>query len=97
MATASAVYVQGHQKSLGSATHEGIGALNPTTGAVLSWDPWKQRGFGGQVLVVTGPESPRAGLWVGSDTTQIGGGTAPGGGPAGTPEVHERWAFFPAG
>jgi hypothetical protein len=97
VATASAVYVQGHQKSLGSATHEGIGAINPTTGAVLSWDPWKQRGFGGQVLVVTGPESPRAGLWVGSDTTQIGGGTAPGGGPAGTPEVHERWAFFPAG
>ena len=47
--------------------------------------------------MVTGPESPRAGLWVGSDTTQIGGGTAPGGGPAGTPEVRERWAFFPAG
>jgi hypothetical protein len=96
VATASAVYVQGHQKSLGSFTYEGIGALNPASGAVLAWDPWKQRGFGGQVLVVTGPESPRAGLWVGSDTTLIGGGTAPGGGPAGTPETHERWAFFPA-
>jgi hypothetical protein len=96
VATASAVYVQGHQKSLGAFTYEGIGALNPATGAVLAWDPWKQRGFGGQVLVVTGPESPRAGLWVGSDTTLIGGGTAPGGGPAGSPEVHERWAFFPA-
>jgi hypothetical protein len=95
VATASAVYVQGHQKSLGPETHEGIGAINPNTGAVLSWDPWKQRGFGGQVLVVTGPESPRQGLWVGSDTTQIGGGTSPTGGPAGTPEVHERWAFFP--
>ena len=95
VATASAVYVQGHQKSLGSETHEGIGAINPSTGAVLSWDPWKQRGFGGQVLVVTGPESPRQGLWVGSDTTQIGGGTSPTGGPAGSPEVHERWAFFP--
>ncbi|WP_295660001.1 hypothetical protein [uncultured Nocardioides sp.] len=95
VATASAVYVQGHQKSLGPETHEGIGAINPSTGAVLEWDPWKQRGFGGQVLVVTGPESPRQGLWVGSDTTQIGGGTSPAGGPAGTPEVHERWAFFP--
>jgi hypothetical protein len=96
VATASAVYVQGHQKSLGAFTYEGIGALNPATGAVLPWDPWKQRGFGGQVLVVTGVESPRAGLWVGSDTTLIGGGTAPGGGSAGAAEVHERWAFLPA-
>jgi hypothetical protein len=95
VATASAVYVQGHQKSLGSKTYEGIGAINPSTGAVLDWDPWKQRGFGGQVLVVTGPESPRQGLWVGSDTTLTGGGTSPSGGPAGSPETHERWAFFP--
>jgi hypothetical protein len=95
VATASAVYVQGHQKSLGSRTFEGIGAVNPSTGAVLDWDPWKQRGFGGQVLVVTGGGTGPPGLWVGSDTKLIGGGTAPGGGPAGNPETHERWAFLP--
>jgi hypothetical protein len=102
VATDSAVYVQGHQKKLHAAgttavRREGIGALNPSTGAVLSWDPWKGRGFGGQVLVVTGAESPRAGLWVGSDTTLIGGGTDQVyGGPAGSPEKRERWAFLPA-
>ena len=96
VATASAVYVQGHQKTLGSEEREGIGALNPSTGAVLAWDPWKQRGFGGQVLVVTGAASGRPGLWVGSDTKLIGGGTSPAGGPAGSPETHERLAFFPA-
>ena len=97
VATASAVYVQGHQKSLENLRREGIGALRPSDGAVLSWDPWKQRGFGGQVLVVTGPESGRPGLWAGSDTTLVGGGTDQvDGGPAGTPEVRERWAFFPA-
>jgi len=102
VATDSAVYVQGHQKKLHAAgttavRREGIGALNPSTGAVLPWDPWKQRGFGGQVLVVTGSESPRAGLWVGSDTTLIGSGTDQvDGGAAGTPEKRERWAFLPA-
>jgi Domain of unknown function (DUF5122) beta-propeller len=95
VATASAVYVQGHQKTLGSEHREGIGALNPNTGAVLAWDPWKQRGFGGQVLVVTETKR-RPGLWVGSDTKLIGGGTSPSGGPAGSPETHERWAFLPA-
>jgi hypothetical protein len=84
VATASAVYVQGHQKTLGAFVREGIGALNPTTGAVLPWNPGKQRGFGGQVMVVTGSQSPRSGLWVGSDTRIIGG------------ETHERWGFFPA-
>jgi Domain of unknown function (DUF5122) beta-propeller len=96
VATEDAVYVQGHEKTLGSSKREGIGALNPNNGAVLSWDPWKQRGFGGQVLVVTGAKSGRPGLWVGSDTKQIGGGTSPGGGPAGSPTVHERLAFLPA-
>jgi hypothetical protein len=96
VATASAVYVQGHQKTLGSVRREGIGALNPDNGAVLAWDPWKQRGFGGQVLVVTPQNSGRPGLWVGSDTRLIGGGTSPSGGPAGSPEKHERWAFLPA-
>jgi len=77
-ATDDAVYVQGHQRWLdnpngvnsagpGAVSRPGIGAINPTTGRALSWNPTKDRGVGGKDLYVT-PQ----GLWVGSDTNRIG-------------------------
>lgn len=75
--TASAVYVQGHQRWMdnpkgvdsagaGAVSRPGIAALDPATGNALSWNPTKDRGAGGKVLYVT-----EAGLWVGSDTLRI--------------------------
>jgi hypothetical protein len=80
-ATNVAVYVQGHQRWLnnpqgrnsagpGAVSREGIGAIHPTTGLALAWNPGKERGVGGKDLYVTS-----AGLWVGSDTNRIGGET----------------------
>jgi hypothetical protein len=77
-ATDVAVYVQGHERWLnnpygantagpGAVSRPGIGAINPTTGLALSWNPTKDRGVGGKDLYVT-----TQGLWVGSDTTHIG-------------------------
>jgi hypothetical protein len=88
-ATDVAVYVQGHQRWLnnpqgrnsagpGAVSREGIGAINPSTGLALSWNPGKERGVGGKDLYVT-----PAGLWVGSDTSRIGG------------ETHRRIALMP--
>jgi hypothetical protein len=80
-ATGVAVYVQGHQRWLdnppgsnapgpGAVSRPGIGAIHPTTGLALSWNPTKERGVGGKDLYVTSQ-----GLWVGSDTNRIGGET----------------------
>jgi hypothetical protein len=80
-ATDVAVYVQGHQRWLdnpqgrntagpGAVSRPGIGAIHPTTGLALPWNPTKERGVGGKDLYVT-PQ----GLWVGSDTNRIGGET----------------------
>jgi hypothetical protein len=88
-ATDVAVYVQGHQRWLdnpqgrnsagpGAVSRPGIGAISPTTGLALPWNPTKDRGVGGKDLYVT-PQ----GLWVGSDTTHIGG------------EVRARVALMP--
>ena len=83
-----AVYIQGHFRWLDNAggtdggfgsvpvpaptavDRLGIGALNTGSGKALSWNPGKGRGVGGKVLLTTGQ-----GLWVGSDTTTIGGET----------------------
>ena len=76
--TDKAVYVQGHQRWLdnpqgrdsagpGAVSRPGIGAISPTTGLALSWNPTKDRGVGGKDLLVT-----TRGLWVGSDTAHIG-------------------------
>ena len=76
--TDQAVYVQGHQRWLnnpqgrdnagpGAVSRPGIGAINPTTGFALAWNPTKDRGVGGKDLLVTA-----RGLWVGSDTAHIG-------------------------
>jgi hypothetical protein len=80
-ATDAAVYVQGHQRWLdnpqgrntagpGAVSRQGIGAIDPSTGLALSWNPGKDRGVGGKDLYVTS-----AGLWVASDTSHIGGET----------------------
>jgi hypothetical protein len=87
--TDAAVYVQGHSRWLdnplgrdtcgsGCVSRRGIGAIGPTTGRALAWDPTKGLRVGGKDLLLT-----RAGLWVASDTTTIGG------------ETHERLAFMP--
>jgi len=77
--TGAAVYVQGHQRWLdnpfgvdsagpGAVSREGIGAIDPTVGKALSWNPGKTRGVGGKDLLVTS-----SGLWVGSDGTRFAG------------------------
>jgi hypothetical protein len=78
-ATPAAVYVQGHFRALdnpngtdgpepGSSPRRGIGAIDPTGGKALSWNPGKTRGIGGKDLLMTS-----AGLWVASDGARIGG------------------------
>ena len=89
--TPAAVYVGGHQRWLdncggrdsavpGSFAADGIGALDPVTGlAIRSWNPGRARGVGAEELVAQ-PE----GLYVGSDTTRLGG------------EYHARLGLFPS-
>jgi hypothetical protein len=72
--TDNAVYVGGHNRWLdnpqgsdtcgpGCVPRPGIGAIDPTTGRALPWNPMRTRGVGAKVLYIT-----PAGLWVGSDT-----------------------------
>ncbi|MFG1676087.1 hypothetical protein [Micromonospora sp. NPDC049282] len=77
--TGAAVYVGGHQRWLdnpsgrnsagpGAVSRPGIGAINPTTGKALAWNPTKDRGVGTAELYATD-----RGLWVGSDTVTVAG------------------------
>lgn len=77
--TGPAVYAGGHQlwqdnplgrKSAGpgAVPREGIAALDPATGRALPWNPGRARGVGVQDFHAT-PD----GLFVGSDTTRLGG------------------------
>jgi hypothetical protein len=77
--TGAAVYVGGHQRwqdnpygrktaGPGAVPREGIAALHPATGKALPWNPGRARGVGVQAFHAT-PD----GLWVGSDTTRLGG------------------------
>ena len=89
--TGSAVYLGGHQRYFdnpygtdakgpgpGAVSRPGIGAVSPTTGRALSWNPTRDRGVGVRAFVVT----PH-GLFVGSDTDQLGH------------EYHGRVGMFP--
>lgn len=87
--TGSAVYVGGHQRWLdnpegedskgpGAVDRPGIGAISPSSGKALSWNPTRDRGHGVEALVASSN-----GLYVGSDTDNIGG------------EWHQKVAFFP--
>jgi Ca2+-binding RTX toxin-like protein len=91
--TNAAVYIQGHQRWVSSTgvgctpgcfAREGIAALAPATGAALTWNPGKERGVGGKDLLLT---SAPAGLWVASDTDEIGNPR----------EAHQDLAFLPLG
>jgi hypothetical protein len=78
--TGAAVYLGGHQRYFdnpygtdakgpgpGAVARPGIGAVSPTTGRALSWNPTRSRGVGVRVFVAV----PH-GLLVGSDTDQLG-------------------------
>ena len=106
--SSNAVYVGGHQRWLdnpfgtdscgaGCADRPGIGALDPTTGRALSWNPRRTRGVGAKDLLLTA-----AGLWVASDTTDGGKlGCSNPGGPnlddctGQTLEIHAGLGFLP--
>ena len=87
--TGKAVYVGGHQRwqdnplghdsaGPGAVSRPGIAALNPVGGKALSWNPTRTRGHGVETLIATS-----SGLWVGSDTDQLGH------------EYHGRIGMFP--
>jgi hypothetical protein len=78
--TGVAVYLGGHQRYFdnpygtdakgpgpGAVSRPGIGAVSPTTGHALPWNPTRDRGVGVRVFVVV-PD----GLLVGSDTDDLG-------------------------
>jgi hypothetical protein len=78
-ATGAAVYVGGHQRWLdnplgnnsagpGAVPRQGIGAIDPTTGKALPWNPGKTRGVGTTVIYPTA-----TGVWFGSDGRRFAG------------------------
>lgn len=84
------IYVGGHQRWLnnssgrnaagpGAVERSGLAALDPANGLPMSWNPGRTRGYGVYGMALT-----TQGLWVGSDTTTLGG------------EYHARMGFFPS-
>ena len=80
--TGAAVYVQGHFQWLDNpygyasrcpdgdvcASRKGIGAIDPTTGKALPWNPGKPAQQGGKDMLATS-----SGLWVASDSLKFNG------------------------
>lgn len=77
--TGAAVYVGGHQRWLdnplgtdsagpGAVSRPGIGAIHPSTGRALSWNPTKTRGVGNKFIYPTA-----TGVWFGSDGRRFAG------------------------
>ena len=87
--TGTAIYVGGHQRWMnngivgdvaaeGAVSREGLSAHDPLTGIPFRWNPTRNRGVGVFAFLAT-PD----GLWVGHDTTRLGG------------ETHNRIGMFP--
>jgi hypothetical protein len=77
--TGAAVYVGGHQRWLdnpggrdnagaGAVSRRGVGAIEPSTGKALAWDPGKTRGVGTKFIYPTSD-----GVWFGSDGRRFAG------------------------
>ncbi|MEA2550768.1 MAG: hypothetical protein QOE25_537, partial [Actinomycetota bacterium] len=87
--TGTVVYLAGHERwqnnyfgadapQPGSVRRQGIAAVSPVNGVPFAWNPGRTRGLGAQALLATSD-----GLFVGSDTDQIGG------------EFHAKLALMP--
>ncbi len=87
--TGTAIYAGGHQRWMnnpfvgdaegpGAVARSGIAAVDPANGIPFSWNPGRARGAGAFALTAT-----TRGLYVGSDTEQLGG------------ETHRRLGMFP--
>ena len=75
--TDTAVYIGGHQRWMnnpyaadrigaGAVARDGLAAVDPRSGATLSWNPGRDRG-----VAVYGLLATNSGLWIGSDTERI--------------------------
>jgi len=78
-AVGSVVYVGGHQRWLdnpngrdsagpGAVSRPGVGAIDPSTGKAVAWNPGKTRGIGTAFIYPTS-----TGVWFGSDGRWFGG------------------------